>query len=96
VERELFLSNLFSNKKTRIPLFQVLLLDNDNNEEVEVQEAKQVNFYQVKKHLKNGGSVFITSKKSQKIVHPKAKAQTNYSKSRQKYGALFRQNLRSS
>ncbi len=96
MERELFLSNLFSNKKTRISLFQVLLLDNNNSEDVEVQEAKQVDFCQVKKHLKNGGSVFITSKKSQKIVYPKAKAQINYSKSRQKYGALFRQHLRSS
>ena len=90
------MSNLFSNKKTRIPLFQVLLLDNDNNEEVEVQEAKQVNFYQVKKHLKNGGSVFITSKDSQKIAYPKTKAQLNYSKSRRNYGVHFLQHQRSS
>jgi hypothetical protein len=96
VGREIFLSNLISNKKTRVPLFQVLLIDNDASEDVEVQEAKQVNFLQVKEHLKNGGSVFITSKHSQKLVHPKAKAQLNYSKSRRNYGALFRQHLRSS
>ena len=90
------MSNLISNKKTKIPLFQVLLIDNDDSEDVEVQEAKQVDFFQVKEHLKNGGSVFITSKYSQKIVYPKAKAQLNYSKSRKNYGALFRQHLRSS
>ena len=94
--REIFLSNLISNKKTKIPLFQVLLIDNDASEDVEVQEAKQVDFFQVKEHLKNGGSVFITSKDSQKLVYPKAKAQLNYSKSRKNYGALFRQHLRSS
>jgi hypothetical protein len=96
VGREIFLSNLISNKKTKPTLFQVLLLDNDSSEDVEVQEAKQVDFSQVKEHLKNGGSVFITSKHSQKLVHPKAKAQLNYSKSRRNYGALLRQHLRSS
>jgi hypothetical protein len=90
------LKNLIANKKTNPPVFQVLLLDNDASEDVEVQEAKQVDFFQVKEHLKNGGSVFITSKGSQKIVYPKAKAQLNYSKSRKNYGALFRQHLRSS
>jgi len=90
------LSNLISNKKTKTTLFQVLLLDNDKSEDVEVQEAKQVNFLQVKQHLKNGGSVFITSKQSQKLIYHKTKAQLNYSKSRRNYGALFRQHLRSS
>jgi len=72
----------------------VLLLDNDASDDVEVQEAKQVDFCQVKEHLKNGGSVFITSKGSQKLSYPKAKAQQNYSRSRQTYGFLFRQSLR--
>ena len=90
------MSNLFSNKKTKPTLFQVLLLDNKDSEDVEVQEAKQVNFFQVKEHLKNGGSVFITSKQSQKLVHPKADAPLSYSYSRRKHGALFRQQLRSS
>ena len=48
-------------------MFQVLLLDNDANQDVEVQEAEQVDFCQVKEHLQNGGSVFITSKEAQKI-----------------------------
>ena len=89
------MSNLISNKKAKVPLFQVLLLDNDGSEDVEVQEAKHVDFFQVKEHLKNGGSVFITSKHSQKLVRPKIQAQLNYNKSRKNYGALFQQHLRS-
>jgi hypothetical protein len=72
----------------------VLLLDNDANDDVEVQEAKQVDFCQVKEHLKNGGSVFITSKGSQRLHYPKAKAQQNYNRSRKTYGVLFQRNLR--
>jgi hypothetical protein len=82
------------NKKMKPSIFQILLLDNDVSEDVEVQEAKQVNFSQVKKHLRNGGSVFITSKGSQKLSLPKAKALQNYSRSRQTCGFLFRQHLR--
>jgi hypothetical protein len=74
----------------------VLLLDNDETQDVEVQESKQVDFFQVKEHLKNGGSVFITSKSAQKLVYPKTKAQLNYNKSRKTYGFLFRQHMRSS
>jgi len=81
-------------KKIRPSVFQVLLLDNDASDDVEVQEAKQVDFCQVKAHLKNGGSVFITSKGSQKLSHPKAKAQQNYSKSRRTCGFLFQQHMR--
>jgi hypothetical protein len=82
-------------KKRNIPaVFQVLLLDKDDSEDVEVQEAKKVDFFQIKEHLKNGGSVFITSKGSEKLSYPKAKAQQNYSRSRQTCGFLFRQHLR--
>jgi uncharacterized membrane-anchored protein YhcB (DUF1043 family) len=77
-------------------MFQVLLLDNDSSNDVEVQEADQVDFCQVKQHLKNGGSVFITSNDAQKQLFSKTKAQVNYSKSRRTYGALFRQYTRSS
>jgi len=76
-------------------LFQVLLLDNSPSQDVEVQEAEQVDFGVVKEHLRNGGSVFITSKDSQKIQHSKAEAQTNYSRSRRTLGSLFHRNLRS-
>jgi len=83
-------------KRNRPAVFQVLLLDKDDTEDVEVQEAKKVDFFQVKEHLKNGGSVFITSKGSEKLSYPKAKAQQNYSKSRRTCGFLFRQHLRNS
>lgn len=63
-------------------MYQVLLLDNNASDEVEVQEADQVNFFQVKEHLKNGGSVFITSKSSQKQPWVKEKAVRNYTRSR--------------
>jgi len=89
------LKNSVANTKARAR-FQVLLLDNDGSEDVEVQEAGHVDFLQVKKHLKNGGSVFITTKDTQKQLYPKAKAQLNYSKSRRNIGALFRQRLRGS
>ena len=82
-------------KKTKSPIFQVLLLAKGKSADVEVQEAGQVNFLQVKEHLRNGGSVFITSKNSEKVVYPKSKAQLNYSKSRRSYGVLSRQHLRS-
>jgi len=81
-------------KRNRPSVFQVLLLDKDDGEDVEVQESKKVDFFQVKEHLKNGGSVFITSKGSEKLSYPKAKAQQNYSRSRRTCGFLFRQHLR--
>ena len=61
----------------------MLLIKNNSNEEVEVHEADEINFFQVKQHLQNGGSVFITSKDSQKQLMPKAKSQLNYTKSRE-------------
>ena len=81
-------------KRAKLSVFQVLLLENNDSDDVEVQESKQVDFFQVKEHLKNGGSVFITSKNSQKIAYPKIKAQQNYSMSRKTYGFSFRQHLR--
>ena len=90
------MKDLLVNKKTKSSIFQVLLLDNDASDDVEVQEAKRVDFFQVKEHLKNGGSVFITSKSSQKLNYPKTKAQLNYNKSRKTYGVLFQQHMRSS
>jgi hypothetical protein len=53
-------------------VFQVLLLNNDGNQ-VEVQEADSVDFVIVQRHLKRGGSVFITSKNKQKLAVPKEK-----------------------
>jgi hypothetical protein len=82
-------------KPSKQSLFQVLLLDNSQSQDVEVQEAEQVDFGIVKEHLRNGGSVFITSKDTQKMVCPKARAQTSYSRSRRTLGAIFHQSPRS-
>jgi hypothetical protein len=82
------------NKKTRETLFQVMLLYNDADLGVQVQEAEHVNFTSVKEHLQNGGSVFITSRKSQKITRKKGKAQTNYTASRKKIGYLIKATFR--
>jgi hypothetical protein len=83
-------------KKTCKPsTFQVLLLDNNPSQDVEVQEAEQVDYSAVKEHLRNGGSVFITSKRTQKITYPKSNSQANYSRSRRTLGSLFHQQLRS-
>ena len=76
-------------------MYQVLLLDNDQSQDVEVQEAEQVDFGVVKEHLKNGGSVFITRKDTQKIDLPNTNAQANYNRSRRILGSLFHQHLRS-
>jgi membrane glycosyltransferase len=75
------LKNLTESTKEKARVFQVLLLNNDASQEVEVQEAEHIDFLRVQKHLKHGGSVFITSKRSQKLTLPKKK------KSRNKKGA---------
>ncbi|MCW4030421.1 MAG: hypothetical protein NWE92_12340 [Candidatus Bathyarchaeota archaeon] len=80
--------------KTEPATFQVLLLDNDESLDVTVQESPHVDFSTVKRHLKNGGSVFITSKNSQKIHYPKTRDQTNLLKSRKNAGFLFRRHVR--
>jgi hypothetical protein len=51
--------------------YQVLLLDKGESQDVEVQETDQIDFRQVEDYLRHGGSVFITSKRSQKIAPPK-------------------------
>ena len=67
------LNSFYMMKKEKSPVFQVLLLDNDASQEVEVQETERVDFVRVQEHLAHGGSVFITSKNSQKIAPPKDK-----------------------
>jgi hypothetical protein len=93
--QEVFLKNIID-KKGKLPVFQVLLINNDASDNVEVQEAEEVNFFKVKQHLRNGGSVYITSKESQKMTYPKPRAQANYGKTRRNMGFLFRQHVRSS
>ncbi len=77
------LKSLIEIKKEKPRVFQVLLLDNDRSEDVEVQEAEHVDFARIEKYLADGGSVFITSKNSQKVVPPKdKKLHRNKNKSR--------------
>jgi hypothetical protein len=75
-------------------MFQVLLLENNENQDVSVHEAEQVDFCRVKEHLQNGGSVFITSNEGQKINRRSTKAQLNYVRARRNVGFIFRQQLR--
>ena len=63
-------------KKGNPKIFQVLLLNNDKRQEVEVQDTERIDFFRIDEHLKRGGSVFITSKRSQKIPTSKAKKRT--------------------
>jgi len=48
--------------------YQVLLLNNGKSRSVKVQETDLIDFGQVEDYLRHGGSVFITSKRSQKIA----------------------------
>jgi len=50
--------------------FQIMLLCNDASKNVEVHEAKEIDFSTIQTHLQRGGSVFITSKPSQKLPLP--------------------------
>jgi hypothetical protein len=50
--------------------FQVMLLSNDESKNVEVHEEKEIDYSIIQNHLQCGGSVFITSKPSQKLTLP--------------------------
>ena len=65
------LKGILRTKSEKLRVFQVLLLHNDASQEVEVQEGDEVDFLTIQDHLKQGGSVFITSKNSQKLTMPK-------------------------
>ena len=53
--------------------YQVLFLSNDHTDEVEVHDVKEVDFQTIQERLAQGESVFITSKRTQKITPPKPK-----------------------
>jgi hypothetical protein len=75
------LREMLDNECEKSHKFQVMLLNNDKSDEVEVHETDKVDFIRVLEHLTRGGSVFITSKNSQKLPlfnlkrAPKRKAQ---------------------
>jgi hypothetical protein len=72
-DEQAMLKNLTEAEKEKPLVFQVLLLNNNASQEVEVQEAEHVDFLRVQEHLKHGGAVFITSKRSQKLRLPREK-----------------------
>jgi hypothetical protein len=64
-------------------VFQVMLLNN-NDSQVEVEEAEQIDFLRIQEHLKQGESVFITSKSSEKINLTQKKKKANRNKNKMK------------
>ena len=48
------------------PLFQLFFLRNNENQSVEVEEVKEIDFRKVKEYLEQGESVFITLKRRRK------------------------------
>ena len=67
------LSEMLETKKTKQPFYEVLFLRNDANQDVEVHQVKHVDFLTVKERLERGESVFITSKRAQKLAPPEEK-----------------------
>ena len=49
------------------PLFQLFFLRNNEDQSVEVEEVKEIDFRKVKEHLEQGESVFITLKRKKKV-----------------------------
>ena len=71
------LQEMFDVKREKVCVFQMLLLNNDASQDVEVQEADEVDFFRIQDHLERGGSVFITSKNAQKLKMPEEKEKTH-------------------
>jgi hypothetical protein len=63
-------------EKYRSRKFQVLFLRNDRPD-VEIHEVGEVDYLTVQEHLEQGGSVFITSRSSQKIKPPRQKTRSS-------------------
>jgi hypothetical protein len=83
------LSEILRTKKEKSQEFQVLFLRNDSTQKVEVQDVREVDFFKVQEHLKHGESVFITSKKSQKLKAPKEKKRISLGSKRKLVSALY-------
>ena len=48
-------------------LFQLFFLKNNDDLSVEVEEVEEIDFTEVKKHIEQGESVFITHKRKQEF-----------------------------
>ena len=64
------LREMLDAESEKAQVFQVMLLSNDRSDEVEIHETEKVDFLKISEHLTRGGSVFITSKRSQKLATP--------------------------
>jgi len=60
------LRNVFEVNEEK-PLFQLFFLKDDEDQSIEVEEVEEINFRKIKTHLERGESVFITSKRKQKL-----------------------------
>jgi hypothetical protein len=61
------LKETLQDKRQKQRLFQSVFLSNGRSQDVMVMEDDYIDFEEVQKHLDNGGSVFITSRNSQKL-----------------------------
>ncbi len=53
--------------KSNTGLFHVLFLEDNGRQSVHVEETKEVDLAEIKRHLERGESVFITRKKRHKL-----------------------------
>jgi len=67
---------ILETKGEKSQAFQVMLLSN-NASQVEVEEAEQIDFLRIQEHLRQGESVFITSRNSEKTNLAQEKKKTN-------------------
>ena len=50
------------------PLFQVIFLKNDSDQSIWIDEVKEINFSEIRKHLEHGESIFIASNENSKLL----------------------------
>ncbi len=67
VEVKRLMSRNFDEIDKEKPLFQLLFLRNDDKQSVEVEEVEEIDMREVKEHLEQGESVFITLKRNEKF-----------------------------
>jgi len=63
----MMLSDVFEIQDEK-PLFQVIFLKNDVYQSVWIEEVDEINFSEIREHLKKGESIFITSKPKNKLI----------------------------
>jgi hypothetical protein len=82
------INGILEAKGEKSQVFQVMLLSS-NASQVEVEEAEQIDFLRIQEHLRQGESVFITSKNSQKINLAEKKKKANRNENEMKTVKAF-------